>query len=370
MRPVLLNGLAVLWAGLATSGVRAGLPIDSGPAPVADTNRPGIVVPAPLRGGTETNAPAPPEPVPPPVNTGLRLYSRPCATNDWLRLENQDVVPGRFLGWEDGAVRWEVADALRPVRFRDSGVNRWVWAAPAAKAAPGADRWVVRLTNGSLLTAQEARLEEKTVVAIGTVAGTLRLPREIVAALYRNPYPAGKGHILHNVADWKVVVGDDDNGGLSYAEVLPPEPVLLEFDWPPADASRRVHVGLPLPSFHGDGENHVLLQFHNNNLQVQGQAGGFGGDGVTATRPRGDRPRVGVALHPGTGSMAVYVDGKLVGKQTPPPPAGPVPRLRVALGSVPTRASRRSDPRSVPIRRLAQPTLSEECPCSTSASGN
>jgi hypothetical protein len=38
-----------------------------------------------------------------------------------LRLQDQDEMPGRFLGWQDGAVRWEMAEALRPVRFRGSG---------------------------------------------------------------------------------------------------------------------------------------------------------------------------------------------------------------------------------------------------------
>jgi len=340
MRRGLRNGLAVLWAGLAASGIRAELPIDIGPAPGEDTQRPGIAVPAPLR-GTETNAPPAPEPArPPTVNSELRLYPPPRATNDWLRLQNQDVVPGRFLGWEAGAVRWEVADALRPVRFRDSSVNRWVWAATAAKAAPGADRWVVRLTDGSLLPAQEARLEDKTVVAIGTAAGTVRLPRETVSALYRNPYPAGKGRILHNVEDWEVGVRAKRRM-LSYAEVLPPEPVLLEFDWPPTDTGRKFRVRLPLRSVRDLGnQTHVLLTFSDNKLLVQQwnddpmrQAGGFRGGGVTATRPGGERPRVGVALHPGTGGMAVYVDGKLVGKQQADERMEPAPRGIAAYGA-------------------------------------
>jgi hypothetical protein len=344
----LLNGLAVFCAGLASNAARGELPIDIGPAPGEDTTRPGIVVPAPLRAGTETNAPA--QPAPPPTrpsadnnhNTGLRLCPAPRATNDWLRLQNQDLVPGRFLGWEAGAVRWEVADALRPVRFRESSVYRLVWAAPA-EAAPGADRWVVRLTDGSLLTAQEARLEEKRVVAIGTVAGTLRLPREMVAALYRNPYLAGKRRILHNVEDWEVVVGNPDEGRMSYAEMFPPEPVLLEFDWPPADAGRTFQVRLPLRSIRDvHGGIHALLLFYNNNLAISQQVGQFEDDGVTVTRPRGAWPRVGVALHPGTGSVAVYVDGKLVGKQQADMPVGPVPWgisvQGVATDSLPFRA--------------------------------
>jgi hypothetical protein len=58
MRRALLNGLVIVCAGLTTSGLHAALPLDSGPAPGADTNRPGIVVPVPIRGGTETNGPA------------------------------------------------------------------------------------------------------------------------------------------------------------------------------------------------------------------------------------------------------------------------------------------------------------------------
>lgn len=327
-----------LLAGLAAGGVRAELPIDIGPAPGEDTSRPGIVVPAPLRAGTETNAPAQPASQPPTRpsadnnrNTGMRLCPSPRATNDWLRLQNQDLVPGRFLGWEGDAVRWAVADALRPVRFRDSDVDCLVWAAPA-EAAPGADRWVVWLTDGSVLTAQEARLEEKTVVAIGTAAGTLRLPREMVASLHRNPYPAGKRRILHNVEDWEVVVGSPVEGRLSYAEMFPPEPVFLEFDWPPADAGgpkgrSLFAVRLPLRSFQDVYSGiHMVLFFHNNNsLTVRQQMGGVECAGPTAPRPPGARPRVGVALHPGTGSVAVYVDGKLLGRQQADVSVGPAP---------------------------------------------
>jgi hypothetical protein len=293
-------------------------------------------------------------------NTGLRLYPAPRATNDWLRLQDQDEVPGRFLGWEDGAVRWEMAEALRPVRFRGSGVDRLVWAAPE-KPAWVADRWVVRLTDGSLLPAQEARLEEKTVVAIGTAAGTLRLRREMVAALYRNPYPADKGHILHNIEDWEVVsttnarsgsVGNSRGSGRqSYAEVLPPEPVLVEFDWPVTDANSYIHVLLPLPSFQnlrGD----FRLYFHNNEMIVQYPGGAFTG----AEEVSGTRPRVGVALDPRRGTTAVYLDGKLVGNPLANLPFEPVPRgISVYCGT-----SKGSATGTLPIRTLLITPIREE----------
>jgi hypothetical protein len=328
---------STLLAGLAAGGVRAGLPIDIGPGPGEGANRPGIVLPAPLRGGTETNAPV--QPAPPPVRppagktgkSGLRLYPVPRVTSDWLRLKDRDLVPGRFLGWEDDVVRWEVAGAPRPVRFRRNGVDRLVWAAPE-RAALGADRWVVRLTNGSLLPADEVRLEEKTVVATGTAAGTLRLPAGMVAALYRNPHHVGKGRILHNVEDWKEVgvagagggVADDFQGGCrtSYAEVLPPEPVLLEFDWPPTDEGGYFQMRLPLQSFENDGNQvHVFLDvnnpYHKNKLLLtrQGPSSAAGAE-VYVARPPGAWPRVGVALHPGTSRAVVYVDGKLVGRKS------------------------------------------------------
>jgi hypothetical protein len=294
-------------------------------------------LPAPLRGGTETNAPvqppAPPPARPPAGNTGkrgLRLYPVPSVTSDWLRLKDRDLVPGRFLGWEADAVRWEVAGAPRPVRFSLSGVDRLVWAGPV-RAAQGADRWVVRLTNGSVLPAEEVRLEEKTVVATATAAGTLRLPVGMVTALYRNPYPAGKGRILHNVEDWEVVgatgagggVADDFQGSCrtSYAEVLPSEPVLLEFDWPPTDEGGYIQMRLPLQSFENDGNQvHVFLDinnpYHKNTLLFTRQGvGNWGGAEVSVARPRGARPRVGVALHAGSGCAVVYVDGKLAGRQ-------------------------------------------------------
>jgi hypothetical protein len=349
---------------VAGSVTRAELPIDlPGLEPPGDGAPAGIVVPPPVRGGTGTNAPAQPalEPARPPASKVVRrLDPAPRATNDWLRLQDQDEVSGRFLGWEDGAVRWEMAEALRPVRFRGSGVDRLVWAAPE-KPVRGADRWVVRLTDGSLLPAQEARLEAKTVVATGTVVGTLRVPREMVAALYRNPYPGDKGHMLHNVEDWDVIsatnarsgsVGNSlGSGRQSYAEVLPPESVLVEFDWPPTDANTYVQVLLPLQSFQ-NLRSDFHLYFHDNEMIVQQPGGGFtGAEGVSGTRPR-----VGVALDRRRGTAAVYLDGKLVGNPQVNLLFEPVPRgISVCCGT-----SKGSAAGTLPIRTLLITPIREE----------
>jgi hypothetical protein len=156
---------------------------------------PGIVVPQPTRGGSGTDpVPAGKEATPKPQrvpnvdygNRGWKTVPPTSATLDRIKLRNDDSLDGRALGWEGGVVRWEHAAVALPIRFQGAGITSLKLAPPTNAPPSAATGWLVRLTNGNLLTGDGLTMNADTVELATSVAGQLRLPRPMVETVQRN----------------------------------------------------------------------------------------------------------------------------------------------------------------------------------------
>jgi len=312
--------IGIVLAGSA----RAELPLDP---PVTETTTnilPGIVVPKPKRGGTSTNetliAPAiPPRREPAPQyhmgQQGWKLAAAEPRRNDELAWREGETLPGRLLSLDPVLVGWQLPAATGPVRFRTGVISGVQLAAPANAAETKPPRWVVRLSNGSTLAGTALVADREAVWLESHYAGWLRLARDMVAALYRDPQEDGQGETLQNLATWPRVEGTANFGqmqNLIYRELRLPDAALLEFDLPQANQAFTAY--LFVSSFRSlYAEPMVLVNGGNGRIVLQVLGQNFG-ENATVTLPKTRRPfwRVGLAFNRTSGKVALYVDDKFM----------------------------------------------------------
>jgi hypothetical protein len=324
--------------------IQAELPI---PVPISElpaTNLPpGIVVPQPTRGGSPTNTgPVSVEEAPKPQplrqpdygNRDWKTVPPPRPTLDRIKLRNNDSLDGKFLGWEGGVVRWEHEAAARPIRLQEAGVTSLKMATTTNAPAPAATGWIVRLTNGNLLTGDGLTMNADTVELTTSATGRLRLPRTMVEAVQRDSV---KGIVKFRALQW---LGDWDRVSFGrqeqymnqqrwvYRDVELPDCVGVELQIPAPMAPNR---NLVLYLFCGQpsrlyADPSYMLSLNNNYLTIQTQGANMMGGGMQEpfqlrlTKGR-NTTALGFLVNRLTGRAVLMVDGVVTRTvQLPPLP--------------------------------------------------
>jgi hypothetical protein len=357
--------LFFLVLSAALTAARAEIAIEP---PIADTptNRPvpGINVPAPRPAAEETNAVVAAAPVAKPAApraTAAQPWQRldaPTAGNDSLTFTNGDQFVGAFLGIEDGVIRWQPTRLKAPVRLRAAGLDEVTLGVGLQTILPPPVRWLVVLTDGSLLPARHLTFEDGTVAADFAYAGAVRLDRGHVAALRRCDETAGGLVTLGDAPLYappaKPKDANADRLRMRYREAKLPDPFLLEFPW---DGRSAQSVSLRL--FAGKGEDlgraapAFYFDWGFDSGQVRWTADA---SGRWETQPLSGRLTnlagrvvwVGFALNRRSGDAALYLDGQLHSRAVLTGLIA-LPDFGVAVAETP---SWRLVPRSVLVSRL------------------
>ena len=336
LRFLLLLGLA----GRAGAELPVAIPITDLPA----TNvPPGIVVPEPTR-GAHTNA-APTEAAPPPVkpkpverainygNQDWKVVPAPKITADSVNLRNDDQLDGKLLGWDGTTVRWEHSAARQPLRLQCAGITSLKFAAPTNTVTAAPMRWLVRLTNGNLLTGDALTLDAEKVELTTPYAGRLRLPRAMVEMVCCDAAPAeAKLRALQWLPGWdRVNFGRQEEHRNQqrwlYRDVGLPDSVAVELLVPVAqqmNLSLQFFTGAPAQIYN---QPHYMVSLNGMYLTVASQGGQMGGGDNQPLQFRSARGRtvvdLAILLNRNTGRVVVLVDGEVKRTvQLPPLPDG------------------------------------------------
>ncbi len=114
--------------------------------------------------------------------------SSPSGTqgSDLLRFDNGDAFHGRFLGFKQGALRWDRDDLAEPLSLKTTSINQISFNGghPATPLPHGA---YITLENGDEIPGDIVSLDEKNLILDSPVTGQIKIPRALISAIYPNP---------------------------------------------------------------------------------------------------------------------------------------------------------------------------------------
>ena len=324
-RTVLILSLVAGVAGRGAAELPIAIPITDLPA----TNLPpGFVVPEPTRGARTNGAPVATEPVKPKpvvepiINYGNRDWKVVPAsgpTVDEVVLRNDDRCEGKLGAWDGTTVRWDYAGAVAPIRWQCAGIAALKLAAPPAVAAVPVPRWIVRLTNGNLLTGEALTLDGAQVELTTSYAGRLRLPRPMVESV-RQDLATAKWRALHWLPGWDRVNFGRQEDNLQeqrwlYRDVDLPDSVAVELLVPVTqqmNLNLQFYTGPPAQLYH---QPCYTVSLNGTYLSVASQGGRMGGGDNQPLQFRPARGRtvvdLAILLNRNTGRVVVLVDGEV-----------------------------------------------------------
>lgn len=317
--------LFLVGLGALLSAARAELAVDAPVETPTSPPAPAISVPVPRRAAGETNAAAAPVAKPAaPRAAEAQPWQRldaPAAGNDSLTFTSGDQFVGAFLGIEEGVIRWQPTLLKAPVRLRAAGLDEVTLGVGLQTILPPPVRWLVVLTDGSLLPARHLTFDDGKVAADFAYAGAARLERGHVAALRRCDETVGGLVTLGDAPLYappaKPKDANADRSRMRYRDAKLPDPFLLEFPW---DARSARSVSLRLFAGKGEDLGRAVPAFYfdwdsdSGHVRWEAEA-----SGRRETQPLSGRLTnltdravwVGFALNRGTGDAALYLDGQL-----------------------------------------------------------
>jgi hypothetical protein len=161
------------------------------------------------------------EEVEPTASEPGKALEVPATDTDLIRFTNADQLNGRFTGIKPGPlVLWQRDDVAAPVEFKTNQLRQVVLRnGNAAKSLP--DHSIVGLVNGDRIPGTLTSIDERQLTLETSFAGTIILPRDVVAMAGPNPV-GGRIHYAgpFSPEGW-VVVGN--TGALASGENLPNE---------------------------------------------------------------------------------------------------------------------------------------------------
>lgn len=335
----ILLGLALKLGANAWAGMPVALPVEN---PDEEPGRT-IFVPDPIGGGVTnvapTNLPAlPAESVVTNdrMESWRKLMPVPQLKTDSLRLrDGGQEWTGTMVGWDGTTVTWNMTAALCPTQVPCARVGMFALA-PVGPAASQPPRWIVKLTNGDLLTGDRLTMDTNRVTLALDGAGNLAIPRALVVSVQQDTAPAEERfHPLQRPDSWDRIVGQQvwedekcwytnryESG--SYADLALPDGVAIEFAVPSkATASLNIQMGIFVPSPIEQVKPGYSIAINGNNISC-GMSDGFsvarigernersirGSCDLRATRGR-DWVDIGLRINRQTGRLLVTVDGEI-----------------------------------------------------------
>jgi hypothetical protein len=382
-RRAIFLGLALKLGGNAWAGMPVDLPVENpddtpgrtifvpdplggGGTNVASTNLPAVGSAVPLGGGgtnvasnnlpafgagvrvnvASTNLPAFGAAVRvmengniPITESWKKLMPAPQLKTDSLRLRDDGQEwSGTLTGWDGTMATWYMTAALCPTQVSCARVGMFALA-PIGPTASHPPRWIVKLTNGDLLTGDRLTMDTNRVTLALDGGGNLAIPRALVVSVQQDTAPAEERfHPLQRRDRWDRIVGQEvftgdkrlvtnryESG--SYADLDLPDQVAIEFAVPSkATASLNIQMGIfvaspidrPVATGYSiwiDGNKNNILCSMSDQFSVarigERNEGFIGGScDFQATRER-DWVDIGLRINRQTGRLLVTVDGEI-----------------------------------------------------------
>jgi hypothetical protein len=266
-----------------------------------------------------------------------KLMPAPQLKTDSLRLRDDGQEwSGTLTGWDGTMATWNMTAALCPTQVPCARVGMFALA-PIGPTASHPPRWIVKLTNGDLLTGDRLTMDTNRVTLAFDGAGNLAIPRALVVSVQQDTAPdEERFQPLQRLDRWDRIVGQAvftgdkclvtnryESG--SYADLDLPDQVAIEFAVPSkATASLNIQMGIfvasPIEHLVNPGYS---IAINGNNISCwmtdhfsvarigERNEGFIGGScDFQATRER-DWVDIGLRINRQTGRLLVTVDGEI-----------------------------------------------------------
>ena len=324
---VQISGLALLLCGVARAELPIALPTDD-----TTNTAHSIPIPAPLRSGGESSTndiTMPDLTQPDPRQQFIQQQYMPewklvppvFVKTDAIVLSNGDELTGRFLGGDAMTLRWEHPAVAQPIAFGmgTNGVRALRLALPENGLPPVAAHWLVRLTNGSLLTGTALTLDAEMVELVTPLAGTLRLPRKLVAAVQYDSAAATKFQALQSPENWDRLQqpGNDafnNSQYIAYRDLDLPDAVAVELVTPVGNTAHRpvqLFIFAKKDALYNEPSyNLTIANGQMVMINVMGRAGGHEMFQLPVAEQQTSM-RLLIAINAATGEGALHCDGVL-----------------------------------------------------------